>query len=116
MASQAYIVYIIEKRVVKISSDVQFDQFTKPRLPENVMVPVAPQTRHMNDFVHLVGMVYRDDEHSFLYVSTRLAVQDGEIVVFRCVVRDNDVVGQEEPHPIRVADVERMLKAFLLTS
>ena len=57
MASQAYIVYIIEKRVVKISSDVQFDEFTKPRLPVNVIVPVAPQTRHMNDFVHLVGRV-----------------------------------------------------------
>jgi hypothetical protein len=30
--------------------------------------------------------------------------------------RKNNVVGQEEPRPIRVADVERMLKAFLLTS
>ena len=45
-----------------------------------------------------------------------MAVQRGEIVVFRCVVRNNDVVGQEEPRPIRVADAERMLKAFLLTS
>ena len=51
-----------------------------------------------------------------LYVSTRLAVQRGDIVVFRYVVRHNDVVGQEEPNPIHVADVERMLKAFLLTS
>ena len=70
----------------------------------------------MNDFIHLVGMVYRDDENSLLYVSTRLAVQRGEIVVFRCVVRNNDVGGQEDPHHISVADVERLLKAFLLTS
>ena len=77
---------------MKISSDVQFDEFTKLRLVENVIVPVAPETKHMNNYVHLIGMVYRNDENSMLYVSTRLAVQRGDIVVFRCVVRHNDVV------------------------
>jgi hypothetical protein len=95
---------------------VQFDEFTKLRLAEKVIVPVAPETKHMNNYVHLIGMVYRDDENSMLYASTRLAVQRGDIVVFRCIVRHNDVVGKEEPNPIHVADVERMLKAFLLTS
>jgi hypothetical protein len=75
ISSQAYILWIIEKSQVKISSDVQFDEFTKLRLAEKVIVPVAPETKHMNNYVHLIGMVYRDDENSMLYVSTRLAVQ-----------------------------------------
>ena len=49
-------------------------------------------------------------------MNTRIVVQRGEIVVFRSVYVKNNVVGQEEPNPIRVADVERMLEAFLLTN
>ena len=45
ISSQAYILWIIEKLQVKKSSDVQFDEFTKLRLAENVIVPVAPQTK-----------------------------------------------------------------------
>ena len=36
--------------------------------------------------------------------------------VFRSVYVRENVVGQEEPRPIHVADVERMLEAFLLTN
>jgi hypothetical protein len=58
-------------------------------------------------------MIYRDDEDKLLYVTKRVVVQRAEIVYFVCAYLHN-VVGQEEPHPIRVADVERMLHAYLL--
>ena len=58
-------------------------------------------------------MVYRDDEDKLLYVTKRVVVQRGDIVAFRCVYLHN-VVGQEEPRPIHVADVERMLNAYLI--
>ncbi len=58
-------------------------------------------------------MIYRDDENKLLYVTKRVVVQRGDIVCFVCAYLHN-VVGQEEPHPIHVADVERILRAYLL--
>ena len=63
MPTQAYKVWVIKKTQVKISSYVIFDEFTKTQLPENTIVPVAAQTRNKNDFLDLIGMVYRDDEN-----------------------------------------------------
>ena len=77
-------------------------------------VPVNSQTKNIKDFGYLIGMVYRDDENALLYVSSRLAVQKGDIVAFRCTYFNN-VVGKEEPHPIHVADVELMTKLFYIT-
>ena len=58
-------------------------------------------------------MVYRDDEDKLLYVTKRVVVQRGDIVCYVCVFMHN-VIGKEEPRPIHVADVERMLRAYLL--
>jgi hypothetical protein len=60
-------------------------------------------------------MVYRDDEDELLYVTSKVLVQKGEIVAYRCTYLNN-VVGREEPEPIRVADVERMLNTYLTFS
>jgi hypothetical protein len=111
MPTQAYNVWVVDNSEVRISSNVLFDEFAKVKLAEHAVVPVSDQTGNIKDFNYLVGMVYRDNENSLLYVSSRLAVQKGEIVAFRCTYFNN-VVGKEEPHPIRVADVEQMLKAF----
>ena len=75
-------------------------------------MPVSAQTMDVKDFLYLIGMIYRDDEDELLYVTSSVVVQKGEIVAYRCAYLQN-VVGREEPTPIRVADVERMLNAFL---
>ena len=113
--TQAYKVWVVDNHEMRISSNVLFDEFAKVKLAEHAVVPVSSQTGNIKDFGHLVGMVYKDNENSLLYVTSRLAVQKGEIFAFRCTYF-NHVVGKEEPHPIRVADVEQMLKAFLHNS
>jgi hypothetical protein len=115
MPTQAYKVWVVDNSEVRISSNVLFDEFAKVKLVEHAVVPVNSQTKNIKDFGYLIGMVYRDDENALLYVSSRLAVQKGDIVAFRCTYFNN-VVGKEEPHPIHVADVERMIKAFLHNS
>jgi hypothetical protein len=115
MPTQAYKVWVIDKSMVQISSNVLFDEFSKTKLPDQAVVPVDPNPRDVRNFTYLIGMVYRDDEDQLLYVSTRVVVQRGDIVVYRSVYVKENVVGQEEPRPIHVADVERMLEAFLLT-
>ncbi len=98
----------------RISADVLFDELTQIRVQmSNYIVPVASERRNVKEFTYLIGMIYRDDESKLLYVTKRVVVQRAEIVCFVCAYLHN-VVDQEEPHPIRVADVERMLHAYLL--
>ena len=112
MPTQAYKVWVIRLSEMKVSSNVMFDEYTKQKFFEPAVVSVAAQTRDVKDFLYLIGMVYRDDEDELLYVTSSVVVQKGEIVAYRCAYLQN-VVGREEPTPIRVADVERMLNAFL---
>ena len=72
--------------------------------------------RDIRNVTYLIGIVYRDDENSLLYASTRVVVQRGDIVFFRSVYVEENVVGQKESRTIQVADVDRMLEAFLLTN
>jgi len=91
-----------------------FDEVTQIRVQiSNFNVPVALERRNIKEYTYLIGMIYRDDEDKLLYVTKRVVVQRGDIVCFVCAYLHN-VVGQEEPHPIHVADVERMLRAYLL--
>ncbi len=105
--TRAYKVWVIRLSEIRVSSNVTFDEYTKHKLPEQVIVPVAAQTRYLKDFLYLLGMVYRDDEDGLLHVISKVLVQKGEIVAYRCTYL-HSVVGREEPVPIRVADVKRM--------
>ncbi len=62
----------------------------------NLMLTVAAESRNFKDYEYLIGMVYRDDEDNLFYMSSRIAVQQSYIFVFRKVYMHN-VVGQEEP-------------------
>jgi hypothetical protein len=113
-ATQAYLVWIIDMSVEKVTPNVLFDEAHTVTLKlDNVHVPVSQDRKSIKDFIYLIGMVYRDDEDKLLYVTKRVVVQRGDIVCYRCVYVHN-VIGQEEPRPIHVADVERMLRVYLL--
>ena len=79
MPTQAYKVWVVDNSEVRISSNVLFDEFAKVKLAEHAVVPVSTTTTDFKDFNYLIGMVYRDDENSLMYVSSRLAVQKGDI-------------------------------------
>ena len=65
-----------------------------------------------HEFEHLVGAKYIDDEDWIEYVNTRIGVVDKNIVVWRAPVVDtHGTIGVEEPAPIFVADVVRMMGA-----
>jgi hypothetical protein len=113
-STQAYIVWVIDLNIERISSNVLFDEATQIKIQlSNITIPTAPERRNIKDYIYLIGMVYRDDEDKLLYVTKRVVVQRGILVAYRCVYI-HDVIGQEEPNPIHVADVERMLHAYLL--
>jgi hypothetical protein len=115
VATQSYICWVIDTNQEKISAHLVFDEVTPLKKPSNLTLQVASESRNPKDFEYLVGMVYRDDEDHLLYVSSRIAVQQSYIVVYRKLYAHN-VVGQEEPNPIHADDVERMLRVFLLDS
>ena len=86
-----------------------FDEVTPIKKPSNFLLQVAAESKNPKDFEYLLGMVYRDDENHLLYVSSRIAVQNTFIVVYRKTYL-HDVVGEEELNPIHADDVERMLR------
>ena len=97
-----------------VTPNVLFDEVHTVTLKlDNVVVPVSQDRKSIKDFIYLIGMVYHDDEDKLLYVTKRVVVQCGDIFCYRCVYVHN-VIGQEEPRPIHVADVERMLRVYLL--
>jgi hypothetical protein len=63
----------------------------------------------VEDFVHLIGETYYDDETLIKYINTRLKVIDGYIVMYRCPMLADGASGREEPAPIHIADVVRMM-------
>ena len=98
----------------KVTPLVLFDEaLTVTFKLDNVIVPVAPNRKIIKDFIYLIGMVYCDDEDKLLYVTKRVVVRHGDIVCYVCAYT-NDVIHQEESRPIHVADVERMLRIYLL--
>ena len=106
MPTQAFKVWVIDKNMVQVSSNVIFDEFSKTSLPDQAVVPVDPNPRDIRNFTYLIGMVYRDNENDLLYVTTRIVVTRGFIVAYRSPYVKENVVGQEESRPIHVADAE----------
>jgi hypothetical protein len=65
-----------------------------------------------NEFNHLVGTKYIDDEDWLEYVNTKVGVVGKNIVVWRApVVNAQGDIGLQEDAPIHVADVVRMMGA-----
>jgi hypothetical protein len=116
MPTQAYKCWVIDNNEEKISPSVIFDELTPIKIQiSNPIVPIAQDTKNKKDCPYLIGMVYRDDENKLLYVTSRIVVQKGFLVAYRCAYIHN-VVGQEEPNPIHVADVDRMLHTYVIDS
>ena len=59
----------------------------------------------------MIDMIYRDTEDNLLYVTTRVVVRGGLLVAFRALYLSG-VVGQEDPRPIHVADVAKMIDLY----
>ena len=108
-STQAYLCWVIDLGIESISASVLFDKVTQIRVQiSNFTVPVALERRNIKEYIYLIGLIYRDNEDKLLYTMKRVVIQRGDIVCFICAYLHN-VIGQEEPHPIYVADVERML-------
>jgi len=69
--TQAYVVWVIDMSVEKVTSNLIFDEAASTKLQlSNATVPVASESKNIKDFTYLVGMVYRDDEHkSFMLLN-----------------------------------------------
>ena len=63
----------------------------------------------IEDFHHLIGEEYFDDENLVRYRNNRLKVIDGYIVMYRCPILASGAIGSEESAPIHIADVVRMM-------
>ena len=69
-ATQAYICWVIDLGVERISAHVLFDEVTQIRVQiSNFNVPVALERRNIKECTYLIGMIYRDDEDK-LQIST----------------------------------------------
>lgn len=112
--TSAYEIWVIDHSEVKISNDVVFDELVnlKKQISNPVVLEIDTSRRNIADYKYLIGMVYRDDEDSLLYATTRVRISKGVIVADRAPVV-NGVTGREEARPIHVADVERMLELHL---
>ena len=93
LPKQAYKVWVIDKSMVKLSSNVIFDEFSKTKLSDQAVVPVDTNPQDVRNFKYLIGMVYQNDENKFLFVTTRIVVYKGSIVAYRSVYVKENVVG-----------------------
>ena len=75
-------------------------QFETLKTPSNV-----------ENFVHLIGIKYIDDESGLEFETTRIAIYQGLIVGYRAPVLLGGKLGKEEKSPIHVADIVQMCGA-----
>ncbi len=108
-----YIGYIIELDRVVIDSSMVFDEDAPVNeLKNHGMLEFDNETKSVKDFTYLIGMIYRDDEDNFLYVTTRIVIQKGLLVAYRAIFL-NGAAAQELPRPEHVRDVSKMLELYL---
>ena len=62
----------------------------------------------VEDFDHLVGVKYIDDELELEFQTTRVTTHKGLIVGFRAPVLRDGKLGKEEKSPIHIADIVKM--------
>jgi hypothetical protein len=66
--------------------------------------PMTPK-----DFHYLIGTKHIDDEDGLLYETTRIAIQNNQIVAFRALINaDGQRNRQEDSTPIHVKDIARL--------
>ena len=112
LKTSTYKGYAIELDKVVDDSSVIFDELLKPQLSNNIgILEFAPESASIKDYLYMIDMIYRDTEDSLLYVTTRVVVRGGLLVAFRALYLSG-VVGQEDPRPIHVADVAKMIDLY----
>ena len=89
-----------------------FDETLKPQLSANIgILEFSPESTSIKDYLYMIDRVYRDTEDNLLYVTTRVIVRGGLLVAFRALYLSG-VVGQEDPRPIHVVDVAKMIDLY----
>ena len=117
--SPGYLLLFIEANKVIECSHVVFDESDLDsgerarRQGPALQLEIQPVSREQKDFLWLVGMAYRDE--GVLYITTRVVVERQMIVAYRAAVTDSHM-GVEEIRPIHVADVESLLRYYLIVN
>ena len=92
----------IFNEVIPTYAEEYFHELNKMQV-EMVKTPSA-----VEEFEHLVGLSYIDDESGLEFETTRVLTHKGLIVGYRAPVLSNGKLGREEKSPIHIADIVRM--------
>ena len=74
-----------------------------------LQIEIVSDEADTDNFTHLVGTKYFNDETRHEFMNTRITLYDGLIVAYRAPVPSNGVTGKEEKSPIHIADVIKMM-------
>jgi hypothetical protein len=91
--------------VIPTYTEEYFQELNKMQI-ETLKIPST-----VENFVHLIGIKYIDDESGLEFETTRIAIYQGLIVGYRAPVLLGGKLGKEEKSPIHVADIVRMCGA-----
>jgi hypothetical protein len=112
LKTSTYMGYVIELDKVVDDSSMIFDKTMTNQLSNSVgILEFATDSASIKDYMYMIDMIYRDTEDNLLYVTTRVVVRGGLLVAFRALFLSG-VVGQEDPRPIHVADVAKMIDLY----
>ena len=75
-----------------------------------MQIEVVTDEKNIDNFKHLAGTKYRDDETRHKYINTRIILYDGLIVAYRAPDRSNGEAGNEEKSPTQIVDVIKMIE------
>ena len=92
----------IFNEVIPTYSEEYFNELSKM----NFQIVSTKST--VQDFQHLIGVRYIDDESLLEFETTRVTTYKGLIVGYRAPVLSGGILGREEKSPIHVADIVRM--------
>ena len=74
-ATQFNIVFIIELKEIKITSNVLFDEYAQVPKQHNLpTLEIAKESKQLIDFLYFVGMCYRDEDNKFFCAVTCVVV------------------------------------------
>jgi len=124
---KSYRIYIPHTRILAITAHVTIDeeyiklqdmypftpQMTLSETPSHFEISDPPiETKSVSDFEHLIGSTHKDDEDGMVYQTTRVCIEHGLIVAYRCLVNKNGQLSRKEDGPIHVKDIVRLTNDY----